>query len=60
VASPCSPTDLSGAELKIVYLEGLMVPSVFNAGEPGYFSSVPATLLIVLQSIIHSWLSIDL
>lgn len=45
---------------KYFILGGLMVPSLFNAGEPSYFSSIPATLLIVLQSIIHSWLSIDL
>lgn len=60
MASPYSPADLNGVELKILYLGGLMVPSLFNAGEPSYFSSVPATLLIVLQGIIHSWLSIEL
>lgn len=58
--SPYSLSDLSGVELKILYLGGLMVFSLFNDGEPSYFSPVPATLLIVLQSIIHSWLSIDL
>lgn len=60
VVSPYSHADLNGIELKILYLQGLMAPSLFSAGEPSYFSSVPATLLIVLQSIIHSCISIDL
>lgn len=60
MASPYNPADHSGVELKTLYLGGIMAPSLFNAGEPSYFSSVPATLLIVLQRIIHSCLSIDL
>lgn len=58
--SPYSHADLTGLDLKILYLWGLMAPSLLSAGEPSYFSSVPATLLIVLQSIIHSYISIDL
>lgn len=57
VVSPYRHADLNGLELKILYLQA---PSLFNAGEPSYFSSVPATLLIVLQSIIRSCISTDL
>lgn len=58
--SPYSHANLTGLELKILYLWGLMAPSLLSSGEPSYFRSVPATLLIVLQSIIHSCISVDL